>query len=48
VLRSSARDNNKTIKEIGKTLENPVFSRVFFILALSECLFLSGKIFREM
>ena len=31
---SSARDNFSTIKEISKTLENPVFSRVFFMPAM--------------
>ncbi len=29
---SSARDNYSTMKEISKTLENPVFSRVFLML----------------
>ena len=32
---SSANDSFKTIKENDKTLESPVFSRAFFILAFS-------------
>ena len=32
---SSANDSFKTIKENDKTLESPVFSRVFFLLAFS-------------
>lgn len=32
-LRSSASDNKNRIEENHKTLENPVFSRVFFMFA---------------
>lgn len=35
-LRSLVRDNCKTIKEIDKTLECSVFSRVFFMFVFSE------------
>ena len=34
-LHSSPRDNYKTIKKISRTLESPVFSRVFFMYAFS-------------
>lgn len=35
MLRSSASDNSKQNNEISKTLESPVFSRVFFMLVFS-------------
>ena len=43
VLRSSPRDNFKTNKRFYKTLENPVFSRVFFIYVFSEIVVKSAE-----
>ncbi len=41
--RSSPRDNYKKIKEISKTLESSVFSRVFSISAFSEIVVKSAE-----
>ena len=43
VRHSSPRDNSKTIKEVSKTLESPVFSRVFFIFVFSEIVVKSAE-----
>ena len=42
-VRSSQRDNSKTIKEISRTLESPVFSGVFFMLGFSEIVVKSAE-----
>ncbi len=42
-LHSSQRDNYSTIKEIGKTLESPVFSGVFFMSVFSGIVIKSAE-----